>query len=92
MYEWTITSAAVLAFLCTLPAAVLALRIVRIHGGGRPTWDLLVAPPKYLDLSRYPPKAIALSVQLRRWVFVFFFLIVLAGVLRVLVASGILPP
>ncbi len=92
MYEWTITSAAVLAVLCTLPAAVLALQIVRIHGRGRPVWNLLVTSPKYLDLSRYPPKAIALSVQLRRWVFVFFFLIILAGVLRVLVSSGILAP
>jgi hypothetical protein len=92
MYEWTITSAAVLAFLCTLPAAVLALQIVRIHGRCRPTWDLLVASPKYLDLSRYPAKAIALSVQLKRWLFVFFVLLALAAVLRVLVSSGILSP
>ena len=92
MNEWTITAVTILAFLSTLPAAVLALRIVRIHGRGRPIWDLLVASPKYLDLSRYPPKAIALSVQMRRWAFVFFLLIVLAGVLRVLVTSGILPP
>lgn len=91
MYESTITGAAVLALLCALPATLLILRIARIHGRGRPTWHLLVASPKYLDSSRYPPKAVALSVQLRRWVFLIFVLIALAGVLRVLVASGILP-
>jgi hypothetical protein len=66
MSKWVVTGGFVLALISFVTMAFFAMLIVRVHGGSRRSWHLLVAAPSYLDLSKYPSKAVALSVWFRR--------------------------
>jgi hypothetical protein len=66
MSKWVVSGGFVLALVSFLAMAFFAMLIVRVHGGSRRSWHLLVTAPAYLDLSKYPSKAVALSVWFRR--------------------------
>lgn len=86
MIEWSVTVAIVIATMALLASAFFAFCVVRVRGGARRSWHLLVASPRYLDLSQYAPKAIQLSVSFRRWGFFGIGCLMAAGIVRVLVA------
>jgi hypothetical protein len=67
MIEWFVTAAIAFAMIGLLVSVFFGLRVVRVRDGSRRSWHLLVASPRYLDLSLYAPKAVELSVSFRRW-------------------------
>lgn len=83
MSELAITAAVILAVICFLATGWFALRVVRVRGGSQPPWHLLVASPRYLDLSRYPPQSVLLAVTFRRCGCLGIACLALAGLLRV---------
>lgn len=84
MSDWIVSGGFVLALIGLLAMAFFAMLIVRVHGGSRRSWHLLVAAPSYLDLSKYPPKAVALLVWFRRCGYVVLVSFVVAALLYVL--------
>ena len=67
MTEWLVAALFVFAAVAVLVAALFALRVVRVRGGSRRSWHLLVASPRHLNLAQYAPKAVELSTWFRRW-------------------------
>jgi hypothetical protein len=67
MTEWIVAALFVFTAVGVVAAAFFALRVVRVRGGARQSWHLLIASPRHLNLSQYAPKAVELSNSFRRW-------------------------
>jgi hypothetical protein len=86
MTEWAFTAAIALATISLLASAFYGLHVARVRGGSRRSWHLLVAAPRYLDLSQYAPKAVELSVSFRRCGLFALGCLIVAAIIRLLAA------
>jgi hypothetical protein len=71
--------------------ATMMLRVVRVRGRGKPVWHLLVASSRDIDLSTYPPRAVQLARAAGLWWRGGMICLAVAGLLKVLVESQLLP-